>query len=246
LLEAVEEVAILALADPNDANGDGISGRAALVPDVMTPGVARLGRFTAKSGQARVRDQIAAALNHDMGILTNLMPTADGAAAAGAAELSDADLDQLTRYVSLLGVSARRELTAATALRGEMVFQNAGCAACHKPQLTTGTHHPFAELRGQTIRPFTDLLLHDMGPGLADAMGEQTAAGAEWRTAPLWNIGLTPGVNGAGEAYLHDGRAASLEEAILWHGGEGAAAKENFRNLPVSDRAALVAFLRSL
>ena len=113
------------------------------------------------------------------------------------------------------------------------------------PELSTGLHHPYAELRDQTIRPFTDLLLHDLGPGLADPMAEDGVLGSEWRTAPLWNIGLTAGV-ADGEAYLHDGRARSLEEAILWHGGEAEASKEAFRQMSAADRAALIAFLKSL
>jgi CxxC motif-containing protein (DUF1111 family) len=113
------------------------------------------------------------------------------------------------------------------------------------PQMTTGAHHPLAELRQQSIHPYTDLLLHDLGPGLADSMGEKSATGSEWRTAPLWNIGLTAGVSG-GEAYLHDGRAATLEEAILWHGGEAESAKEAFRQQSAADRTALVEFLKSL
>ncbi|MGH7991795.1 MAG: di-heme oxidoredictase family protein, partial [Limisphaerales bacterium] len=109
----------------------------------------------------------------------------------------------------------------------------------------TSPYAPIAELRSQTIHPYTDLLLHDMGPGLADNMGEGNASGYEWRTAPLWSIGLTAGVSG-GEAYLHDGRARTLEEAILWHGGEAEASEEVFRNMSASDRAALIAFLKSL
>ena len=101
------------------------------------------------------------------------------------------------------------------------------------------------ELRNQTIHPYTDLLLHDMGPGLADNMGENGAAGSEWRTPPLWSIGLTAGVSG-GEAYLHDGRARTLEEAILWHGGEAETSKETFRNMPSADRADIIRFLKSL
>ena len=116
---------------------------------------------------------------------------------------------------------------------------------CHLPQLTTSPYHPLAELRSQQIRPYTDLLLHDMGAGLADNLGEQRASGGEWRTAPLWNIGLTAGVSG-GEAYLHDGRARTLAEAILWHGGEGESAREAFRTMLAADRAALVRFLKSL
>ena len=244
LIEAVSEDAILALADPEDADQDGISGRIQTVLDPET-GHRRLGRFTSKGGKARLSHQIAAALNTDMGVTTTIFPVLDGETAAGAPELPDSDLDTMTRYVALLGVSARRDLTNAQALRGEQLFGSAQCARCHTPALTTSQHHPMAELRGQTIHPFTDLLLHDMGPGLTDNMGELDATGAEWRTPPLWSLGLTPGVSG-GEAYLHDGRARTLEEAILWHGGEADNAKEAFRTMPAADRAALIAFLRSL
>ncbi len=129
--------------------------------------------------------------------------------------------------------------------RGEQLFAKANCTACHLPSVTTSKHHSLAELRAQKIRPFTDLLLHDMGPGLADNLGEHKATGAEWRTPPLWSFGLTAGVSG-GEAYLHDGRARTLEEAILWHGGEAERAKEAFRTMNKADRTALVRFLKSL
>ena len=160
-------------------------------------------------------------------------------------ELADSDLTNWTRYVSALGVNARRNLSDASALHGEQLFASANCVQCHTPTLQTSPYHPMAELRNQTIHPYTDLLLHDMGPGLADNMGEANATGSQWRTSPLWSIGLTPGVSG-GEAYLHDGRARSLEEAILWHDGEGAASRENFRTMSASDRADLIAFLKSL
>jgi len=116
---------------------------------------------------------------------------------------------------------------------------------CHTPTLQTSSYHPVAELRNQTIHPYTDLLLHDLGPGLTDSLGEAGASGSQWRTAPLWSIGLTAGVSG-GEAYLHDGRARTLAEAILWHGGEATASEEAFRNMSATDRAALIAFLKSL
>lgn len=151
----------------------------------------------------------------------------------------------MTRYVSLLGVGARRDLANPQALAGEQQFAAIGCAACHTTTHTTGSFHPFAELRNETIHPYTDLLLHEMGSGLADGMGEAGASGSEWRTAPLWGIGFTEGVSG-GESYLHDGRARNLEEAILWHGGEAENAKEGFRNLPAADRAAIVTFLKTL
>jgi CxxC motif-containing protein (DUF1111 family) len=244
LLEAVGEATLLALADPDDANADGISGRAQTVLDPES-GEPRLGRFTGKAGKARLSHQIAAALNTDMGVTTAIFPALDGESLDGAPELSVDDLDQLTRYVALLGVSARRDLTNVQALHGEQLFSSARCVRCHTPTLTTSSYHPMTELRSQTIHPYTDLLLHDLGSGLADPMGELGATGSEWRTPPLWSIGLTAGVSG-GEAYLHDGRARTLEEAILWHGGEAEGAKESFRTMSAEDRAALIKFLRSL
>ena len=244
LLEAVSESTIIAMADEEDADSDGISGRFQKVTDPET-GETRLGRFTGKGGQGRLKHQIAGALNTDMGVTTSVYPIPDGGTIPEAPEMSDDDLDQLTRYISLLGVSARRNLESDQALRGEQLFNSVNCASCHVPQLQTGPFHPMTELRNQTIRPFTDLLLHDMGPGLADNMGEAGASGSEWRTPPLWNIGLTAGVSG-GEAYLHDGRAQTLEEAILWHGGEAEASKESFRTMSAADRSALIAFLKSL
>jgi len=238
LLEAVSEDTIQTLAHA------GTGGRAATVMDPQS-GQPRMGRFNYKAGKARLSHQIAGALNNDMGVTTSVFPALDGESASGTPELSDADLDRMTRYVALLGVSARRSLTNAQALHGEQLFATANCTRCHQPTLTTSAHHPFAELRNQIIHPYTDLLLHDMGPGLADNMGEGDATGSEWRTAPLWSIGLTAGVSG-GEAYLHDGRAQTLEEAILWHDGDGAAAKEAFRNMSAAERADLVAFLKSL
>jgi CxxC motif-containing protein (DUF1111 family) len=180
-----------------------------------------------------------------MGVTTTVFPVLDGETEPEAPEVSDEELELMNRYAALLGVSARRNLTDPDALRGETVFIDSGCNNCHVAELTTGVHHPYGELRGQTIRPYTDLLLHDLGPGLADTLREGDASGAEWRTTPLWNIGLTEGVSG-GRAYLHDGRARTLEEAILWHGGEGESSKEAFRTMPAEDRAALVAFLESL
>jgi CxxC motif-containing protein (DUF1111 family) len=245
LLEAVPESAILALADPDDANQDGISGRMHVVQDPENPLALRLGRFTYKGSMATVRHQIAYAFNRDMDVTSDIFPILDGETTPRPAEISAAELDLMNRYTTLLGVGARRNLQDAEAIRGQQLFTTASCVACHAPTLTTGPYHPMGELRNQTIRPYTDLLLHDMGPGLADNMSEEGAAGSEWRTAPLWNIGLTAGVSG-GEGYLHDGRARTLEEAILWHGGEAEQAKENFRTMSADDRAALLKFIRSL
>ena len=250
LLEAVAESTITALADPDDANHDGISGRAQTLIDPET-GQVRLGRFGWKAGQARIKHQIGIALNADMGVTNSVFPQPDcGSAQTGCgtagSKLSDTDLAHMVRYVSLLGVAARRNLNDAQVLQGETAFNNAGCGSCHTSTLATSNQHPFAELRGQTIHPYSDLLLHDMGTGLADNLPEANASGAEWRTTPLWSLGLTAGVAGGQEAYLHDGRARDLSEAILWHGGEAEAAKEAFRAMSAALRAALLKFIQSL
>ncbi len=249
LLEAVAESSIAALVDVDDANGDGVSGRMQVVTDLAS-GRLRMGRFGWKAAQPSLREQIATALNRDMGVKTSLMPTLDcGTTQTGctsnAAALADAALAALARYVALLGVPARRDPANATALTGESLFASAGCVACHRPTLSTSAFHPMAELRGQTIHPYTDLLLHDMGRGLADNLPEGAASGSEWRTPPLWGIGLTAGVSG-GEAYLHDGRARNLSEAILWHDGEGLRARNAYLNMNASQRSALLAFLSML
>ncbi len=244
LLEAIPENDILALADPTDADADGISGRARAVTDPVT-GELRLGRFTAKASQATITHQIAAALNTDMGVTTSIFPTLDGTAVPVAPELGSAELAKMTRYVALLGVGAQRDLADPAVPRGAMLFNSLGCAKCHTPEFTTSAFAPFTELRSQTIHPYTDLLLHDMGSGLADNMGEEDATGSEWRTPPLWGIGLSSGVSG-GESYLHDGRARNLSEAILWHGGEGSTARDAFKNLPFADREDVLKFLKSL
>jgi CxxC motif-containing protein (DUF1111 family) len=248
LLEAIPESAIAALVDLNDANNDGVSGRMQVVND--RAGTRRMGRFGWKAAQPNLREQIATALNRDMGVKSSLVPTLDcGASQSGctstASAIADAALALIVRYVALLGVPARRDTTNATVQTGEALFASAGCATCHRPTFTTSAFAPQAELRSQTIHPYTDLLLHDMGVGLADNLPEGAASGAEWRTPPLWGIGLTAGVSG-GEAYLHDGRARTVSEAILWHDGEGARAKAAYVGMNASQRAALLAFLATL
>ena len=249
LLEAIPESAIQALADPNDTNGDGISGRMSFVSDPETQQV-RLGRFGWKASEASVRHQIATALNTDMGVTTSLLPDPDcGAKQPNCGtphrKLAEQHLANLTAYISLLGIRARRDLSDPTALKGEALFKDAACNSCHVDTFQTSPHHPHAELRNQKIHPYTDLLLHDMGPGLASTLSEGNASGAEWRTPPLWGIGLTKGVSG-GEAYLHDGRARNLQEAVLWHGGEAQAAKQAFIEMSTNEKDALIAFLKTL
>jgi CxxC motif-containing protein (DUF1111 family) len=249
LLEAVPESAIAAFIDVNDANGDGVSGRMQVVNDKAT-GQPRMGRFGWKAATSSLREQVATALNRDMGVRTSLLGTLDCGSAqsgcvAGAAAIADAALALIVRYVALLGVPARRNLSGGAELAGEQLFASAGCIGCHKATLTTSAFAPMTELRNQTIHPYTDLLLHDMGPGLADGLGEGIASGSEWRTPALWGIGLTAGVSG-GEAYLHDGRARSVSEAILWHDGEGAKSKAAFVAMSSTQRSQLLAFLASL
>jgi CxxC motif-containing protein (DUF1111 family) len=148
-------------------------------------------------------------------------------------------------YSRVLNVPARRNSSDPAVLRGQQLFAQANCAVCHVPKLKTGESPDLPELSNQTIRPYTDLLLHDMGEGLADHRPVFSAGERDWRTAPLWGIGLVLKVDGY-TFFLHDGRARNLAEAILWHGGEAQAARENFRALPKTDRDALVAFLESL
>ena len=245
LLEAISESSVMALADPDDSDNDGISGRPQIISDPET-GQPRLGRFGYKGSHALVAHQIASALNGDIGITTSVFPFLDDGTTGNGPGIADDELDQMARYTALLGVQARRDLDAAEALLGETLFASAGCAKCHTPQFTTSSTHPMTELRSQMISPYSDLLLHDMGPEMADNMGEGNATGSEWRTSPLWNIGHTAGVAQTGEAYLHDGRAETLEEAILWHGGEAEAARDAFCNMTAAERDAIIAFLKSL
>jgi CxxC motif-containing protein (DUF1111 family) len=262
LLEALDEASVLALQDVEDADGDGISGKAQVMLDPST-GEMRLGRFGWKAAATSLKHQIAGALNTDMGVMTSLLPNPDcgvmqQGCGNGGQELEDEQLFDLIKYVSLLGVRARRDLDDPEALDGELRFDAFGCATCHRSELSTGRFHPLAELRNQVIHPYTDLLLHDLGPGLADNLGEGLASGAEWRTTPLWGLGLsacvTGGVTGQfqkqvcapSHGYLHDGRARSIEEAILWHAGEAESSKNAYVAAEAADKAALLKFLGSL
>ncbi|GAA4026277.1 di-heme oxidoredictase family protein [Hymenobacter glaciei] len=254
LLEAVSEANIVARADENDADGDGISGRPNYVWDVAAQ-APRLGRFGWKANQPSLRQQTAAAYNGDMGITTSLFPLepAAGQSQAGnqppgsaPADLADTELANTTFYVQTLGVPARRDVKTDQVKAGKALFVGAKCASCHVPRLATGAIAGLpAEMAGQTIYPYTDLLLHDMGPGLADNRPDFRASGNEWRTPPLWGIGLSEVVNGH-STFMHDGRARSLTEAILWHGGEAQASADAVGRMSAADRAKLLAFLQSL
>jgi len=228
LLEAVDEAVILEAADPEDGDGDGISGRARVV--VGPAGQRHLGRFGWKATQVSVAHQTAGALSADMGVESALL---------GGDELATDEFERLVRYVQLLGLPGQEGGSA----RGEALFDEVGCADCHRSAMNTGNTHPRVELRDQAIRPYTDLLLHDMGPELADSTEAPDAA--EWRTPPLWGVGRSQEVTGAVHL-LHDGRARSVQEAILWHGGEGQKARDGFAALSPEDRAELLRFVESL
>ena len=238
LLEAVPEAEILALADPDDANGDGISGRPNYVWDVERHAEV-LGRFGWKANNPTLLQQGASAYINDMGVTNPLFPEPDGS--------SEIDADTLkanTVYVQTLAVPAPTLHQDPQVRQGERLFNAANCAGCHVPTLHTGPHD-IPALANQTIHPYTDLLLHDLGEDLADHRPDFRAMGREWRTPPLWGIGLAQTVLPY-SGYLHDGRARTLAEAILWHGGEAASAREIFKNMPEGDRTALLKFLNSL
>jgi CxxC motif-containing protein (DUF1111 family) len=253
LLEALPEDTLLGLADPDDADGDGISGRPNYVVDVVT-GERVIGRFGWKANMPNVKQQNAGAFHGDLGITTSLFPTEgctptqlDCVAApnGGSPELNDSKLETITFYTRTTAVPARRNVDDATVLGGRDLFREAGCGSCHAYKLETGTSPGHPELEKQIIWPYTDLLLHDMGEELADGRPDFEASGSEWRTPPLWGIGLVESVN-KHTFMLHDGRARGFAEAILWHGGEAEPAREFFRKLSKTDRDALISFLESL
>jgi CxxC motif-containing protein (DUF1111 family) len=253
LLEAVPEEEILAHADEQDADHDGVTGRANRVWDVIS-GETRLGRFGWKANQAGLRQQNASAALGDIGLTSRLFPrqnVAEGQIAAAAApgggdpELKDDFFEKLTFYTRVLAVPAARHTEDPLVRSGARLFEVIHCASCHRPTLRTGAYPDVPQLSNQVIHPFTDLLLHDMGPALADGRPDFLASGSEWRTPPLWGIGLTEVVN-RHTRFLHDGRARSLEEAILWHGGEATAARDQFKALDAAQRAAVLEFLRNL
>lgn len=260
LLEAIPARDILARADPDDRDGDGISGRANIVwsTERNRP---MLGRFGLKAGAPTVLEQSASAFAGDIGISTPLLPNGWGEctpaqsacrqAPNGAApedddaEIGKVGLDLVTFYSRNLAVPARRDVDHPQVLRGKRVFYQAGCPACHTPKFVTHRLKDQPEQSFQLIWPYTDMLLHDMGDGLADNRPEARATGREWRTPPLWGIGLTKMVSGH-TYFLHDGRARNLLEAVLWHGGEAKAARDRIVGASKADRDALIRFLESL
>ena len=260
LIQAIAAEDILARVDPDDRDGDGISGRAARARDHRT-GELKLGRFGWKAQNASVRDQSSSAFKGDLGISTPDAPHHAGDCTAaqeqclampngvqkrlGDTEAPDPVLDLVTFYTQNLAPPARRGIDDGTVLKGKSLFYASGCVACHTPKYVTSRKAENKAHRFQLIWPHSDFLLHDMGEGLADGQAVGDASGREWRTQPLWGIGLTETVNGH-TFFLHDGRARNLTEAILWHGGEAQGARDRFAALEPDDRKALIAFLESL
>lgn len=252
LLEAIPNEDLKALADPDDTNNDGISGRQNQVWDLATEQTLP-GRFGWKAGEPNVHQQSMGAFAGDMGLTSSLKPTTDCTQAqncdrfssGGGPEVSDKIANFVTFYAKSLAVPARRALDAESVQHGARLFNETGCAGCHTPKHQTSqvAHRP--DLSHQTIWPYTDLLLHDMGSALADGRDEFLANGNEWRTPPLWGIGLARVVNPQA-GWLHDGRARTLEEAVLWHGGEAQPATDRYRQMSADDRQALIDFLTSL
>lgn len=260
LVEQIAPADILAHADPDDRDGDGISGKPNVVRDGQS-GELTLGRFGWKAQTPSIRQQAADAFAGDIGISTPEVPKHWGDCTAaekaclampngvqerlGSAEAPPPVMDLVTFYSQNLAVPARRDLDKPDVLAGKKLFYDMGCISCHTPKFVTRRGTPNKAQAFQLIWPYADFLLHDMGPGLADGQAVGEATGSEWRTPPLWGIGLTQTVNG-NSFFLHDGRARTLTEAILWHGGEGQKARDRFAAADAADRDALVKFLESL
>ncbi len=254
LLEAISESTILGFADENDSNKDGISGKPNYVWEV-SKGKKTLGRFGWKANQPSLHQQTAAAFLGDIGITSSLFPNENLSASqqtlygtmptGGNPEIDDQNLENVVFYTQTLAVPARRNHTDTEVLEGKQLFMTLNCGACHIPKMQTGNFHSLQQLNNQTIRPYTDLLLHDMGKDLADNRPDFEANGQEWRTPPLWGIGMIKTVN-KHTNLLHDGRARNAEEAILWHGGEAQNSKEKFVKLSKNQRDKLIKFLESL
>jgi CxxC motif-containing protein (DUF1111 family) len=252
LLENIPESTIAAFADPNDANGDGIKGHANYVYNPYTQ-KKEIGRFGMKANTPTLLVQVATAFQQDMGLTSYVQPLKSSygqdqfryVTDTTLTDIPDSMLNAVVFYIRSLAVPARRDVTNAQVVRGELLFKQINCAGCHIPTMYTGVDVNLPALSNQRIHPYTDLLLHDLGNALADGRPDYLANGNEWKTPALWGMGMFEKTNGT-PYYLHDGRARTVQEAILWHSGEAQNAKNAYVNLPKTDRTALVAFLQSL
>ncbi len=276
LLEAVDDATLLALADPEDLDGDGISGRVQLIDssdfiaeiislEALVSGDAAsrgrllpidgkyIGRFGKKAVSINLLHQTVSAYSLDMGLTSDLIvqdlfnPAVGGRATDGVPdpEVTSSTVEDVVFYLRTLRPPPRRRADDPEVVEGERLFQEIGCASCHVPTLRTGRSE-IAALSEVEFHPYTDLLLHDMGPDLDDGYTEGRALTSEWRTAPLWGIGLAATFQGGTGYFLHDGRAESLREAVEYHGGESSASREAFRELAADDQERVIHFLESL
>ncbi|MDA3616193.1 di-heme oxidoreductase family protein [Polluticaenibacter yanchengensis] len=250
LLDAIDEATILGFAAAQAKANDGISGRANYVWDAQKQKTV-LGKYGWKANQPSLLQQVAAAFNQDIGITTPYFPVENSYGQpqhelySNQPEITDSLLHAVEFYIRSLGVPGRRNATNTDVVAGKKIFVNIGCASCHIPAVRTKVNVAFPAVSNQLIQPYTDLLLHDMGEDLADNRPDFLASGREWRTQPLWGIGLTQRVNGHTQ-YLHDGRARNLTEAIMWHGGEAEKARNQFKALSATERNQIIKFLESL
>ena len=253
LLDLVPEEVLLEYADPDDKNGDGVAGRPNRVLREES-GQQVIGRLGWKANSPDLRTQIATALREDMGLTSVVFPQsvctqAQAAclesASGGDPEVTAAMLDDLSFFLTWVAPPPRRHVDDVETQRGEALFRSTGCTACHRETLTTGENARYPALSRLEFHPYTDLLLHDLGAGLADGRPDHDATGGDWRTPPLWGLGLAQAANPTAR-FLHDGRARTLTEAILWHAGEAQKSRDRFRAMNAADRAALLRFLESL
>lgn len=255
LIENILKEDILKNEDPKDKNNDGISGRANWVMSVVTKKL-ELGRFGWKAGKPSLLEQNAAAFNGDIGITSSLFPEEECTyvqveclSHMTKEDISDELLEKVTTYTQLLAVPSVRILNPETFSKGKKLFYEMKCTSCHTPSYETANNSKHDILNNQKIYPYSDFLLHDMGAALADheleVNNEELATTREWRTPPLWGLGLVPTVNGH-QRLLHDGRASGFEEAILWHGGEATSSKNHYLNLSKEERASVIEFLKSI
>ena len=250
LLDLIPEANIITAADPEDSNKDGISGRIHWVNDGAQQ---RIGRFGWKAINSSLRTQNANAMSQDMGLTTSIFmdpnctpsqPICWTSPNGGSPEVSDSSLDAVTDFMTALAVPERRANDLSTFNKGAQLFAQVGCASCHTPKQRTGDSVRFPLLSQQIIYPYTDLLLHDMGAALDDGVKEKNAESHEWRTPPLWGIGIV--ARDPEARFLHDGRASSLTEAIMWHGGEAEKIRMRFIQLPATQKETLLSFLNSI
>lgn len=252
--DAVTDADILSLSDPNDTNGDGISGKPnwISIPAYLTPRQPSatqngryIGRFGKKAAAYDLLHQTVNAYNQDMGIASSYEPYDTYNGQIVDPEITNQTVIDVVTYLKTLKTPVQRFVANPATEAGKKIFMSLGCGKCHTPELKTG-FSSIAALSYKTFYPYTDLLLHDMGPGLDDGYTEGTAATSEWRTPALWGLGLSKNSQGGQYFLMHDGRARSIEEAILFHGGEASESKNDFQQLNKVDKAMLIKFLESL